>query len=72
MENENFIASLLLSKASVEFQDHQSLEESLSHSTPPLVQSKTPYQKIRQRAIFIRATRRQKALMFPSYLGEGA
>ena len=73
MENDDFIASLLLSRASVDFQEvpaDRPQVESAPAEEPE--QSKLHYLKLRQKAIFARASRSQKALLYTRTLERSA
>ena len=64
MESENFVASLLLSKASVEFAGEESLPQVEQRCEADI---REHYSRLRRTAYFCRASKSEKALMLPGW-----
>lgn len=73
MENDDFIASFLLSRASVEIQEGAEIIVSTQKEKQrEEAQAKKHYIELRRKAIFCRAPKSQKALLFTAPYGEVA
>ncbi len=67
MEVDDFIASLLLTKASVEFQEEEQAPKQVQNP-----RTKAQYNRLRQKAVFCKAPKSQKAFLYERPMSEVA